>query len=71
MATSREELHKVIDLLDEEIVDSILKIVKNLVVADDDTLLTPDEIKRMNDGEAQIARGEFMTLSDYAKGRGL
>lgn len=70
MAKAREELHKAIDLLDEEIVDSVLKIVKNLVKTDD-TLLTPDEIIRMKEGEAQIARGEFKTLEDYAKERGL
>ncbi len=71
MTETREELHKVIDLLDEEIVDSILKIVKNLVKTADDTILAAEEIERMEAGEAQIARGEFTTLDEYANRRGL
>jgi len=71
MAKPHEELHQLIDLLDEETAENIAKIIKKLVKAYDDTLLTPEEIKRMEEGEAQIARGEYVTLDDYVKRRGL
>lgn len=69
MVKSREELHQFIELLDDEMVDSILKIVKNLVKknVDDDTVLKPDEVKRMKEGEAQIARGEYIEFDILKK----
>ena len=71
MASAHEELHSVIDLLDNETADSILKIIKKLVNREneDDNFLTPHEIKRMKRGEAQISKGEFITIDDYSKER--
>ena len=73
MARTHEELHSVIDLLDDDTADSILKIIKKLVNPnnENDTFLTANEIKRMKKGEAQISNGEFMTLDDYTRDRGL
>jgi hypothetical protein len=37
----------------------------------DDTILTPEKITSMKEGETQIINGEYMTLQDYKNQRGL
>jgi hypothetical protein len=51
---------------------NLLKILKRIVQNyHDDTILTPEEIARMKEGEAQINSGEYLTLEDYKNQRGL
>ncbi|HHW03259.1 MAG TPA: hypothetical protein GXX35_10720 [Thermoanaerobacterales bacterium] len=72
MATLRYELHRIVDLLDEDDAIHVLEILKKLIKKNnDDTILTPDEIKRMEEGEAQIARGEYVDFEDIKKEYGL
>lgn len=73
MAAIHYELHKIIDLLDEEDAESIFKILKKIVqnYNDDDLILTSDEIKRMEVGEGQIAEGQYVTLQEYKEQGGI
>jgi hypothetical protein len=72
MAAIHYELHKIIDMLDEDDAENILKVLKKMIQNyRDDTILTPEEIAEMKEGEAQINNGEYMTLQDYKNQRGL
>jgi hypothetical protein len=61
--TTKDELHDLIDQLDEEAASELLEHARWLA-ADEDELLTDEELARVEAGEAEIARGEDVTLED-------
>lgn len=73
MTANRYELHRIIDLLDEEDAENILKVLKKMIKSScyDDTTLTSEESKRLKNGEFQIQEGQYVTLEDYKQQRGL
>ena len=73
MTADRYELHRIIDLLEEEDAENILKVLKKLVKSSyyDDTALTSEESIRLKSGELQIQEGQYVTLEDYKQQRGL
>lgn len=81
MLAAKKELYDVIDLLDEEDAELLLKVARKFVVIKNDNYveheevdkeeLTGEEIKRVELGKEQIANGEFMTLEDYKRQIGL
>ena len=73
MTADRYELHRIIDLLEEEDAENILKVLKKLVKSSyyDDTTLTSEESIRLKSGELQIQEGQYVTLEDYKQQRGL
>jgi hypothetical protein len=65
--TVKEELHQIIDVLSDEEAEELLDYLN--LRADPDTL-APDEIERMKAADAEIARGEYVTLDEIRR-RGL
>jgi predicted transcriptional regulator len=61
----KQELHRLVDLLDEEDEDSALEYLRWLLT-DEDTL-TAEELAAVEEGEAEIARGEYMTLDRFVR----
>ena len=69
MAT-KDELHELVDQLDEEAVDELLEYAQWLA-AEEDEPLTDEELARVEAGEAELRRGESVTLDDLKRRLGL
>lgn len=61
----KHELHRLIDLLDGEDEESALEYLQWLLL-DEDTL-TEQELAAVKEGEAQIERGEYITLDSFVR----
>lgn len=59
--TVKEELHQIIDGLTDEEAEELLDYLN--LRADPDTL-TPEELARVQAADAEIARGEYVTLEE-------
>jgi hypothetical protein len=64
--TTKDDLHHLIDQLDEEAADELLEYAKWLA-ADEDEPLTEDELARVEAGEAELCRGESVRLEDLKR----
>lgn len=62
-----QELHNIIDQLGESDAEETLDYIRWLM-ADEDSL-TDEELEDAKLGEAEIRRGEFITLDDYRRER--
>ncbi|MCI0437554.1 MAG: hypothetical protein L0177_00285 [Chloroflexi bacterium] len=58
--TIKEELHRLIDGLDETEASEVLDYLRWLSEPEEE--LTPEELESLLEGEAQIERGEYATL---------
>ncbi len=65
----KEELHQLIEQLDEFSVRETLDYIHWFQLSHDS--LTPEEWEQVRQGEAQIARGEYITLDDLERELGL
>ena len=63
--TTKESLHELVDALPDEQTDEALEYLYWLL-AESDTL-TEDELKVMGIGEAELARGEYVTLDEIKR----
>jgi hypothetical protein len=64
---TKDELHHLVDLLDDGEVDEALDYVRWLLSDGDE--LSPEELELDRRGEEEIARGEYVTLSAIRFGR--
>ena len=64
--TEREELHKLIDELDDIDAAEALDYLRWLL-SEGDTL-SPEELEMVRRGEEEIARGEYVTLAELRRG---
>ncbi len=64
--TAKEELHKLIDELDDIDAAEVLAQV-HWLLSDGDTL-SPEELEMVRQGEEQVARGEYVTLAELRHG---
>jgi len=74
MSTAREELHRIIERLNEEDVKSTLHLLKKVVsnyYEIDEEELTTEEISAIEKGREQIAKGEYTDFEDLKKEYGL
>jgi len=62
--TIKEELHLLVDQLPEGDAAEVLDYVRWLAAASE--TLSDAELVQVREGEAQIARGEYVTLADLA-----
>jgi len=60
--TVKEELHSLVDLLDDEDAEEALDYLRWL--ASDSETLSEDDWAAVREGEAQVARGEYTTLAE-------
>jgi hypothetical protein len=68
--TTKDHLHQLVDQLDEAAADELLDYARWLA-AEEDEPLTDEERKRVEDGEAEIRRGDYVTLEDLKRRLGL
>ena len=61
----KQEIHRLVDLLEEADEESALEYLQWLLM--DEDILTNKELMAVKEGEAQIARGEYITLDDLIK----
>jgi hypothetical protein len=66
--TMKQELHRLIDLLEDEDEESALEYLQWLI--NDEDVLTDEERDAVKQGESEIARGEFVTLDQFARAVG-
>lgn len=64
----KHELHRLVDLLEEDDEESALDYLRWLLA--DEDLLTDDERAAVGLGEAELARGEYVTLDDLIQSLG-
>ncbi len=62
--TVKDELHQIIDVLSDEEAEELLDYLN--MRADPDTL-TPEELARVEAADAEIARGEYVTLDEILR----
>jgi len=62
--TVKDELHQIIDVLSDEEAEELLDYLN--LRADPDTL-TPEELARVQAADAEIARGEYVTLEEILR----
>ncbi len=62
--TVKEMLHQIVDTLSEEEAEELLDFLN--MRADPDTL-TDEDLARVEAAEAEIARGEYVTLEDIRR----
>jgi predicted transcriptional regulator len=61
----KPELHRLIDELDQEDEPAVLDYLRWLLA--DEDWLTDEERMAVEEGEAEIARGEYITLDDLIR----
>lgn len=67
--TAKEKLIQLVDCLDEKTLIEVLDYVRWLL--EEEEHLTPEELQRVQQGEAEIARGEKVSLEDLKRELGL
>jgi len=68
--TTKDDLHHLVDELDEAAADELLEYAQWLA-AEEAEPLTDEEVARVEAGEAEIRRGEFVTLDNLCHRLGL
>jgi len=68
--TTKDDLHQLVDQLDEAAADELLDYARWLA-AEEDEPLTDEERARVEAGEAEIRRGDYVTLEDVKRRLGL
>jgi hypothetical protein len=63
--SQKQEIHRLVDLLEESDEESALEYLQWLLL--DEDVLTEQERLAVKEGEAQIARGEYITLEEFLK----
>jgi len=64
--TVKDDLHHLVDQLDEEAADELLEYAQWLT-AEEDEPLSPEELARVEAGEAELRRGESVRLEDLKR----
>jgi len=62
----KEDLHHLVDQLDEEDVGELLDYARWLVAEEDDPL-TEEEFARVHGGDAALATGDYLTLEQLRR----
>ena len=68
--TVKDDLHHLVDELDEAAADELLEYAQWLG-AEQDEPLSEEELARVEAGEAEIRRGDYVTLEDVKRRLGL
>jgi predicted transcriptional regulator len=67
--TVKDDLHHLVDELDEDAVGELLEYA-HWLAADQDEPLSETELARVREGEAAIAAGDYVTLEELHRQRG-
>jgi hypothetical protein len=64
--TTKDDLHHLVDELDEDAVGELLEYAQWLS-ADEDGPLSEEELARVREGDAAIAAGDYVTLEELRR----
>jgi len=70
MIVERKMIHDIVELIPESEISKIYAILNAYMSFDNEDVLTEAQELRMKEGFEQIARGEYITASDYMAKRG-
>ena len=70
MIVERKMIHDIVELIPESEISKIYAILNAYMSFDNEDVLTEAQELRMKEGFEQIARGEYITVSDYMAKRG-
>ena len=70
MIVERKMIHDIVELIPESEISKIYAILNAYMSFDNEDVLTEEQELRMKEGFEQIARGEYITASDYMAKRG-
>ena len=65
--TVKEELHVLVDRLAVTELETARRLLEDLRAAVDDDPVTPEEMAEIEQGAAQIERGESITLAEFER----
>lgn len=71
MSTAREELHQVIDKLQDKDAESLLHLLRKIIDSYHNEELTTEELKEIEAAKAEIAKGEYVDFYNLKKEYGL
>jgi predicted transcriptional regulator len=66
----KEDLHRLVDQLADSELETARKILERLHVDLDEGLVFPEELLEIEEGSAQIDRGEYVTLEEVKRKHG-
>ncbi len=69
--TVKEDLHRLIDQLPEDRLEYAKEWLEDLQANGEEEVLTAEEWAEIEEGREEIRRGEFVTLEEYERKRGL
>ena len=67
---AKEDLHRLVDQLAESEIETARQTLERLNIAVDDAPVTPEELAEIEEGSAQIDRGEYLTLEEFKRKHG-
>jgi len=71
MIVERKMIHDIVELIPESEISKVYAILNAYIAFDNEDILTEEQELRMKEGFEQIARGDYITASDYMAKRGL
>ncbi len=69
--TAREELHKMVDELPEAELEAARGLLEELRNGAEDDVVTPEDLAEIEAGREAIRRGDYITMEEYKRQRGL
>jgi predicted transcriptional regulator len=67
--TAKEDLHRLVDRLANSELEKAREMLEHLNVELDDDTFEPEELAEIEEGSAQIDRGEYVTLEEFKRKR--
>jgi predicted transcriptional regulator len=65
--TVKEELYRLVDQLADSELETARQMLERLAAGADDDPVTPEELAEMEEGAAQIERGESITVDEFKR----
>ena len=66
----KQDLHRLVDQLADSELETARKILERLHVDLDEDPVSPEELVEMEQGSAQIDRGEYVTIEEFRRKHG-
>jgi predicted transcriptional regulator len=67
---AKEDLHRLVDQLADSEIETARQTLERLNIAVDDDPITSEELAEIEEGSAQIDRGEYVTLEEFKRKHG-
>jgi predicted transcriptional regulator len=67
---AKEDLHRLVDQLADSEIETARQTLERLNIAVDDDPVTREELAEIEEGSAQIDRGEYLSLEEFKRKHG-